>query len=296
MKLVANIKYCIVFFVYCFFFGMVAKGQSVSSGLDSEKFILQKNNWAKDTVIGGNLLGDSNRLQMPQNKNLQPAVQLNNTMTADVIFYFFLGLLLFLGLLKAAYGKYFSNLTRVFFNTSLKQGQLTDQLLQAKLPSLLLNIFFVLTVGLYVFLLMVVNKSTDLHHYTYLLYAMLFVLVAYLVKYFVINITGWLTGFSREASGYIFIVFLVNKIMSLALLPLVVVMAFSNPLFQKMAMVFSWVLIFLLLLIRYYRSFGLLKNNIKLSLFHFLLFVIGVEVLPMLIIYKWALNILNKSL
>ena len=45
----------------------------------------------------------------------------------------------------------FHQSVRVFFNTSLRQSQLTDQLLQAKLPSLLFNLFFVLSAGVYAY-------------------------------------------------------------------------------------------------------------------------------------------------
>ena len=72
----------------------------------------------------------------------------------DGLFYS-LALLVFLfALLKFIYPRYFSNLFRVFFNTSLRQSQLTDQLLQAKLPSLFFNLFFILMGSWYLYLLL----------------------------------------------------------------------------------------------------------------------------------------------
>lgn len=258
------------------------------------------NGWAtpsvsKDSMKSGEHPIDTNKIVATTKNGEFLLSRFRHSVSFDFIFYIFLGLLFFLAFMKAAFGRYFSNLGRVFFNTSLKQSQLTDQLLQAKLPSLLMNLFFIIIVGMYIFLLMIICKKSTFQQYHYLYYATLFVFIAYVVKYFVVNTAGWLTGFSREAGGYIFIVFLINKILSLALLPLLVIMTFSDPFFQKMAMVLSFVLIFLLFVIRYYRSFGLLKNKINLSMFHFLLFVIGVELLPMLIIYKWAMSILIKN-
>ena len=47
-----------------------------------------------------------------------------------IFFYIMAGLLLFLGIMKTVYSRYFTTLFRVFFNTSLRQTQLTDQLEQ----------------------------------------------------------------------------------------------------------------------------------------------------------------------
>ena len=289
-------KYFFALFVFLGWLVMVANAQHRSVEKDSLSGHTQISNPVQDSLqILSHRTDSIQKLQISK-KGPLPTSLVRHPVSFDLIFYIFLGLLLFLAFMKAAYGKYFNNLTRVFFNTSLKQSQLTDQLLQAKLPSLLMNIFFVVMAGMYIFLLTVINKKSTFQQYQYLGYAILFVVLAYVVKYFIVNIAGWLTGFSREAGGYIFIVFLINKIMSLALLPLVAIMTFSDPLFQKIAMVLSFILIVLLFIIRYYRSFGLLKNKINLSMFHFMLFVIGVELLPMLIIYKWAMNILTKSL
>ena len=64
------------------------------------------------------------------------------------MFYLIAGIVLLLAFFKYFNSRYFTNLFRVFFNTSLRQSQLTDQLLQAKLPSLLFNLFFILSGGI----------------------------------------------------------------------------------------------------------------------------------------------------
>ena len=60
----------------------------------------------------------------------------------EYLFYLLAGIFLIFGFFKVFYSTYFNNIFRVFFNTSLRQNQLTDLLLQAKLPSLIFNIFF----------------------------------------------------------------------------------------------------------------------------------------------------------
>jgi hypothetical protein len=59
----------------------------------------------------------------------------------DLLFYYLIFLLLTLGTLKTLFPKYFSDLFRLFFRTTLKQKQIREQLMQTPVPSLLLNVF-----------------------------------------------------------------------------------------------------------------------------------------------------------
>src|SRR5688500_15446939 len=52
-------------------------------------------------------------------------------------FYLISCIILLFGFFKVFYERYFNNIFRVFFNTSLRQNQLTDMLMQSKLPSLI---------------------------------------------------------------------------------------------------------------------------------------------------------------
>lgn len=215
----------------------------------------------------------------------------------DAAFYILAILLLALGFLKLAFARYFSNLQRVFFNTSLRQSQLTDQLLQSKLPSLLFNLFFVFIGGYYVFLLMVIFGKISFSEWPVVLpFSILSVMVIYLVKYWVLKFAGWITGYRSQTETYIFIVFLVNKMIALALVPLVIVMSFSQPSLVRVALIASFVIIGAMLLMRFFRSYGLLQQGIKVSRFHFFLYIAGVEVLPLLLIYRAAMLFITKNL
>src|SRR5436190_137147 len=68
----------------------------------------------------------------------------------ELLFYTLIGLLLFFAFIRMSFPKYLLDLFRVAFKTTLKQRQISEQLIQAPLPSLLLNCFFLLSVGLYI--------------------------------------------------------------------------------------------------------------------------------------------------
>ena len=68
----------------------------------------------------------------------------------EYLFYYMIFLFILFGLLRRAFAKYFYDLFRVFFKTTLKQRQTQEQLLQSSLASVFMNSFFVLSAGLYV--------------------------------------------------------------------------------------------------------------------------------------------------
>lgn len=215
----------------------------------------------------------------------------------DSIFYLLTGVVLLLAFFRYIFGRYFSNLFRVFFNTSLRQSQLTDQLLQAKLPSLFFNLFFVISAGLYSYFLML--------HYHWLHDQNVWIMIGlcigalgliYFLKFCTLKFTGWVTGYDEEADTYIFVLFLINKIMGIFLVPFTILMAFSGNDIAMAAVPVSLIVIGFLLLLRLFRSYGLLQNQLKISRFHLLLYILGVEILPLLLIYKALVFLLNKNL
>lgn len=217
--------------------------------------------------------------------------------SADALFYALALVTLLFAILKFIYPRYFGNLFRVFFNTSLRQTQLTDQLLQAKLPSMFFNLFFAIIGGWYIFLLFkcfgLLHKQSE---WKILLLASAGIIIIYSFKYLILKFTGWITGYRQEADTYIFIVFLINKVLAICLLPLLIIIAFSSPSLVKTALVLSYMVIGLMVLMRFIRSYGLLQNRIKVSGFHFFIYIIGIEIVPLMVIYKAVLFFVTKNL
>jgi hypothetical protein len=217
--------------------------------------------------------------------------------TDDLLFYVLVSILLILSVLSFSYSQYFNNLFRVFSNVPLRQGQLTDQLLQAKLPSLLFNILFTITGGIYIYLLFkyyhaVPNSKTV----SLMLFCIVLLSIIYLGKFLSLKFTGWLTGYTEVTNTYLFVIFLINKIAGILLLPFIIIMAFSDSGLVSSSVAVSLLFICLLIILRFYRSFGLLKHQLKISSFNFFVYIIGLEVVPLLLIYKSLLILLNKNL
>lgn len=224
--------------------------------------------------------------------NAQPVlnvVRKNNG--KEWLFYLLAADILLLGIFKAFYSKYFNNIFRVFFNTSLRQNQLTDILLQARLPSLIFNLFFILNGGIFLYLILV-NSLPQASGFRIIFPAICIASlgVIYTGKYFTLKLIGWITGMSEPADTYIFVIFLINKIIGIILIPFIVLLAFAPLQWQKGLTFLSLAIILLLFLLRFYRSYGLVENQFALNRFHFFIYVVALEIVPVLILYKIALK------
>ena len=246
-------------------------------GIDSTKKV-------KDTL---QTLTVVNKLTKKKNPQLELPQYLRKWQNTDAVFYLIAALLLIFGILKTAFSKYTSIMFSVFFNTSLRQSQLIDQLQQNKLASLLFNIFFLFVTGFYFALLFeYIGWAGSGQLWIFFISSTGILALVYLVKFLVLSFAGWITGYEEEAGIYIFNIFLINKIWGISLLPFVVIMAFAEKKITAIALLVSLIVIGLLLLMRFVRSYGLLQHRLSFKLFHFLLYVFSLEVLPVMLIYK----------
>lgn len=205
----------------------------------------------------------------------------------EFIFYTLCIVVFILGLFKTFYTIYFNNLFRVFFNTSIRQTQLTDQLLQAKLPSFILNIFFTITTGIYIWLLFKYYHPPRLISSQLLLpFCIGGVGILYLTKYCILKFMGWMSGMQQAADNYIFVIFLVNKITGIIMVPFIILLTFSMNHWINYIVIFSLLVMGLFFLSRYAKTFGVLEYRFPLQPLHFIIYIAAVEVVPILLIYK----------
>lgn len=212
----------------------------------------------------------------------------------EIIFYLLILLLLFFAVLKNAFPKYFNDLFRVFFRTTLKQKQISEQLVQTPLPSFLLNGFFVISGGLYLAFIIDHYKLNPLENFWILsAYCCGGLSIIYLLKFLSIKTAGWLFSMSEAAESYIFIVFVINKMIGILLLPFLILIAFSIGYLSQAGLVLSYCLIGGMLLYRAILTFATIRNQVKVNPFHFFLYLIAFEIAPLLLIGKVVLEFLS---
>jgi len=229
-----------------------------------------------------------------------PAVRIDairESVSKDVLFYVLAGIFFFLGFVRLFFPKYFVNLFRMIMQTSFRQKQTREQLLQDRLPSLLMNIFFVLVGGVFIALAATRNNwLATVEFWVILLYCSGLLACIYLVKFLVLKFTGWVFNAPEAAGIYAFIVFLINKMLGVALLPLLLLYAFSSDGVNNILITIIASLVVFTYGYRYIVSLSTIRGNLKVNAIHFFIYLCAVEIVPMIIIYKVLFNYVSKNI
>lgn len=210
-------------------------------------------------------------------------------------FYLVLGLCLLLGLIRFLDPHYFMILIRSFRNPTSSR-HFKEQIQAATIPNFLMNVFFAVIVGAYIYYagrILASRLSNAFDGPLMLLWLIGGILAIYLGKYFVIRFSGWAFRVETITEQYLFNVFLINKIIGISLLPFVVLIAFAGAEWVNTLIVMSLLVIGLLLFNRYARSWQVFGSFFQYSKFHFFTYLCASEILPMAILVKLLLHTMS---
>ena len=217
-------------------------------------------------------------------------IDFRETSGKERLFYLIAGLLLLLALIRVAFPRYLNNLFIYFFRTSLRQKQTRDQLLQEQISSLLMNLMFFMITATFITLSVANFKWFVGDFWRLWLGSVTFLMLLYLGKFLFLRFAGWVFNSREAASSYLFIVFMMNKMLGILLIPVLLLVAFSVQELVQAAFTVGWLLIILVFVYRYLASFALFRNKIALNAFHFFIYLIAVEIIPLLLIYKLVMK------
>jgi hypothetical protein len=214
----------------------------------------------------------------------------------EAFFYSMLALLIFFALIRTAFGRYLEDLFKTYFRTTVNQKQTKEQLLQNPLASLFLNLFFVMSIGMFAALLLQYYKlGLEFNFWWLYLYCVLALISIYAIKFMSLKLMGWIFQVSESTDAYIFIVFTTNKIIGIVLLPFLVILSFTNGLSNEAATSLGIILIIGLIVYRFFLSFISIRKQIHVGFFHFLLYLLAFEIVPLLLINKLLFSFLGET-
>jgi len=228
----------------------------------------------------------------------KPSFRINELRIApnfDGRFYLIIGMLFYLAFIKVTFPKYFSNVFQLIFQSPIRQKQTREQLQQNNLASLFSNILFILNASIFVSLVAVKNAWVDLSLYSCIAYSAVGFTALYLFKFLFLWLSGWLFSQGEAIGNYSFIVFLTNKVMGVFLIPAILLLAFSPVSVQDFAYNSAIIIISILFVYRYLISFSIVRASLKVSAFHFFLYLCTCEVLPMLVLYKLTMDFISGT-
>ncbi len=207
--------------------------------------------------------------------------------TAD--FYLLLFLCLMLGFIRFMDTRYFINLWKAFFNPTLSNRQLKDQLQGSGLPNLLMNVFFTFAGGAYIYY--IVRFFTP-HTSGVIPPSLLIIMLIggtgaiYLAKYATVRFSGWAFRVEGITEHYLFNVFLINKVVGVTLIPFIIILAFADHQWAQQVVIISFIVLGILLLNRYIRSWQVFGSFFQYSKFHFFMYLCASELLPLAVLMK----------
>jgi uncharacterized protein DUF4271 len=281
----------------------VKKNDSLTKKIDTSNLLLADTT-IQPIQIGINLdlvnrwkeiLAD-NAYYLFMGKGIIPGAQVHESQSRTTLFYVMVGLLLVFALIRLWFSKYLANLLTLFFRVSMRQPQIREQVLQSPLPSLLLNGLFVVSAGLFAsFLLRTYGFGNRTDFWILFLNCAGLLVIIYLVKFLLLKLAGWIFAIQPATDTYLFIVFLTNKMLGLFLLPFVVMLSFSGALAKEILITIGLVMILIFFIYRFIVSFEPVRKEIKVSAFHFFLYLCAFEILPLFLIYKVLLSYLEKA-
>ncbi len=221
--------------------------------------------------------------------------QVRKTDENDILFYALLFLVALVGFIRVAFPKYFHSLFQLFFQTSFRQKQTREQLLQDNLPSLLMNFLFILSTGILIALLAQQYNWVTMDFWLLLLYSCSLLCVVYLVKYLFLLFSGWVFNVQSSTNTYLFIVFLTNKVLGILCIPFSLIVAFAATKIATIAVSVIACIVIILLIYRYVASLGTIRSTLKVNALHFFLYLCAVEVMPLILMYKAFFNFIKHS-
>lgn len=204
----------------------------------------------------------------------------------DILFYAVIALLFLYGFIIQIAPQYIGKLFSQFSQSSLRMMQNREQLLQNSLASLTMNIGFVVSFSLMATLIIFNAHLLPINFWEGFLYMCLFFLGLYIGKFICLTIAGYIFNTNELVQTYIFVVFMINKVLGILLIPFIGILAFAKPFLHPFAIGGAGFLIALLILYRYLFSLTSVRNKLHVSSFHFFLYLCAFEIIPLLILYK----------
>ena len=204
----------------------------------------------------------------------------------DILFYAVIALIFLYSFLIQIAPQYIAKLFSQFSQSSLRMMQNREQLLQNSLASFIMNIGFVVSFSLMMTLVIFNAHLLPINFWEGFFYMCLFFLGLYIGKYICLTIAGYIFNTIELVQTYIFVVFMINKVLGILLIPFIGILAFAKPFLHPFAIWGASLLMVLLLLYRYLFSLTSVRNKLHVSSFHFFLYLCAFEVIPLLILYK----------
>lgn len=202
-----------------------------------------------------------------------------------------LGLALLLGLFRQFQASHLTNTFAALRRPTNTNRQVADNIKQEILPGYFLDLLYVLSISF--FLLQLIHyfklsshKGSSFDDWNLLALFVGLISLIILSRRIFLKGAGWLFDLSSLTSTYLLTISLFNRSLGVLLIPIGLILAFAKGQWLSIVAVIGLFLMALFYLFRFIRSSSEIRYFIKLSKFHFILYLCAFEIMPILILWK----------
>lgn len=206
---------------------------------------------------------------------------------------FFIALLclfLFAGI-KIIFERHVLNLIRVFTQFHISKRQLKDQLENDNRASLVFSLLYFMSTG-YLLFVLVKKYSFHFQETSNLLAILLCIGISgglYILKIILIKWIAWVFQYHDAATQYVFNSSIVQEFATLFLFPICIILFITQGNLNHWILMLGLIIFCIMLIFKYIRLSGILKNLLRFDLIHFLLYICAFEIVPILTLAKMVI-------
>lgn len=209
------------------------------------------------------------------------------------LFYAIAGVIFLLALVKKVFPNYLQNTFGLFLQTTGVNTN-TKYIAHQNGPAfILMQLVFVFCTAIYFTLISSLYLHIDYSFFETLLFSIVFIGGVYLAKDLAIKFLGWVFNLKAEAKVYLLYVFLVNRVLAISLIPVILVLAFSQNNISYFALIVSFILLAVSLIYRYFLTIKTIQPKLQAKTIQIFLYLCTVEFLPIVLLYKLIVNYTN---
>ncbi|MCK5136873.1 MAG: DUF4271 domain-containing protein [Bacteroidales bacterium] len=209
------------------------------------------------------------------------------------LFFYLFVLLGFLAWIRLYYGNILMQTVQASTNFQVATRMFKDNsMLQKQLDNILYSFYF-LSVA---FLLYLMENRLHLSPYglqggRLYLFNIALLLGAFLARIVLSNLSGFLFNSNRVFREYLYNIFIFNKLLGIAILPLLLFMVYTTGRVQE---IFHWMALMTVALIVVMRLIRIVVFSLKkdVLIFYMFLYLCALEIVPLALLYKWLEGIL----
>lgn len=221
---------------------------------------------------------------LKQNFDIQPIKEENNSALPFYALLFIIGIF---GYVRFNFFSYIYAVRQSFFNINLAQQFFEEHVYSVSPASFFLNLNAVLIYTLLAFLsLRYFGKMQHIGDMSLVGIALAAVLAVGLSRYWAYRVAAYILPIEKTLLFYLFNIRILNYVMSAALVPLLLILAFADNAFLEGTIWLIFIVIISFGIYRCYRGILIGEETMKYNKFHFFVYLCTFEIAPILILYK----------